>query len=54
MTITEQLEKLADDVCDEICKYPERYAESYADKEEALEHMMCEKCENCPLARYIG
>lgn len=44
-------EEVAFAICDDYCKWPEKYKSNYKDSDEAYEHMMADKCENCPLNR---
>lgn len=50
MTITEQIEKIKEDICDGYCKYPEQTRKEHKDAEEAYEALL-EKCGHCPLCR---
>ena len=40
MTITEQIEKVKEDICDEYCKYPEQTRKEHKDAEEAYEALL--------------
>lgn len=45
MTITEQLEAIAEDFCNHYCKYPDLWDE----EAEGCELSESEHCQNCPL-----
>lgn len=47
MTITEQLQKIFDDMCTNYCKWPEKWDE----EAEGCELSESEHCANCPLSR---
>ena len=49
MTISEQLESIKERICDGYCKYPELAKLTHDDSDEALEWMMRDCCEHCPL-----
>lgn len=49
MTVTQQLEKVKEDICDNYCKYPEKYLEKIKDPDKAMNEMWEHICENCPL-----
>ena len=49
MTITEQMQSVADRMCDCYCKYPDIYRGKIKDVDEAQEQMQHEQCEHCPL-----
>jgi hypothetical protein len=49
MTVTQQLEKIKEDICDNYCKYPEKYLEEIKNPDEAMTEMYERVCENCPL-----
>lgn len=51
MSVVETLTALCEEICDDYCKYPEMYEEAYKDPDEALDALLKEKCENCPLNR---
>lgn len=56
MTITEQIEDVAERMCKDYCKYPAVYHErllrdEYEDADKADEAMQNEQCNNCPLMR---
>lgn len=58
MTITEQLQVIADKFCDYYCKYPAIYHEQYLDdtydtQQDARDAMQKEQCENCPIAKEL-
>lgn len=56
MTITEQIEDVAEIMCNDYCKYPAIYHErwlsdEYKDSDESDQAMQNEQCNNCPLMR---
>jgi hypothetical protein len=51
MTISEQLEKVAEEICDSYCKYPEKVRQECGDTDEAFEHLTKTICSRCPLSR---
>lgn len=57
MTITQQLQKTADDVCEHICKYYDEVKKmEKTDKKKAYQlwNKMNEKqCDKCPLMRLV-
>lgn len=57
MTIHEQLEYIAEQICSDYCRYPAIYHESYLadvykDEDEANDAMGDEVCIKCPLMRF--
>ncbi len=46
-TVTSVLEGIANEICDSYCKWPEMYGE----KNEDLDGLYKEHCDNCPLSR---
>ena len=51
LTIPQQLEEIAGIMCRNYCKWPTIYRLDYADPDQANEHMLDEKCVDCPLNR---
>ena len=51
LTIPQQLEEIVGDMCRNYCKWPTIYRLDYADPDQANEHMLDEKCVDCPLNR---
>ena len=49
MTVSKILEAVTTEICDNYCKYPDIYNKKYEDEEEALEIMVKEHCDDCPL-----
>lgn len=47
MTITEQLQKIFDEMCSHYCKYPDLWDE----EKEGCELVDSEHCQNCPLGK---
>lgn len=43
--VTQQLEKIGEEICDHYCKFPQYYGNSDNDMERLHE----EHCENCPI-----
>ena len=39
--------------CDCYCKFPEEYFSMYKDADDALENLLREKCETCPINKLI-
>ena len=48
-TITEQMQKITEDICDNYCKYP--LLEKYKG-DEGQQNMFDEICEKCPLNQF--
>ena len=46
MTISQQLEEIANEICNDYCKYPDEW-----DEEKDGELSESEVCRNCPLNR---
>lgn len=53
MTIGEQLEAIAGEICDSYCKYPDEAGKKFEDPDEAMEWVGVTHCENCPLYKNI-
>lgn len=53
MTITEQLSKIADEVCEDYCKYPEEAKKKFKDPQKATEWVGDTYCVNCPIYKNI-
>lgn len=53
MTIGEQLEVIAEEICDSYCKYPDRAKDLYEDPDEAMDWISDNHCVNCPIYRNI-
>ena len=47
MTVTQELEEIANDICSNYCKYPDTWDE----EKEGCELAESEICKNCPLSR---
>ena len=50
-TVSQELEEIVGEMCDNYCKWPTTYRLDYADPDQANEHMLDEKCVDCPLNR---
>lgn len=53
MTIGEQLDRIAEEMCDKYCKYPELCKQQEKDPKLADEMLMNVYCEHCPMTREI-
>ena len=53
LTIPQQLEEIVGNMCRDYCKWPIAYRLDYSDPDQANEHMLDEKCLDCPLNRLI-
>lgn len=53
LTIPQQLEEIVGTMCRDYCKWPIAYRLDYSDPDQANEHMLNEKCLDCPLNRLI-
>ena len=51
MTIQQQLEHIANDICDTYCKFPAQYDCS---DDTATDKLIKEHCDNCPLMKLWG
>jgi hypothetical protein len=51
MTVTEILEDTKSLICNDYCKYTDEFRDLYRDPDEAMERMVADKCNYCPLAR---
>ena len=51
MNVVETLTALCEETCDDYCKFREIYEEAYKAPDEALDALLKEKCENCPLLK---
>lgn len=51
MTVTEILEDTKMQICDNYCKFIDEFRELYRDPDEAMERMVADKCQFCPLYR---
>lgn len=51
MNISNELAKIAEEICDKYCKYPQEYVEKYGDGDESMEKLADEKCNYCPVCR---
>lgn len=47
--ITEMLGEICCNMCDNYCKYPEQYEANYDDPDEAMDKLVEEKCNDCPI-----
>lgn len=52
-TVSEIMALFKSDICDHYCKYPELYESKYTDSDEALDAMMEDHCDRCPLNRLM-
>ena len=50
-TITQVMEKINEEICDDYCRWPLAYRLDYDDPDQAHEHMLEDKCVDCPLSR---
>lgn len=53
MTITEQLSKIADEVCEDYCRYHDEAYKKFKDPDEAMDYIGDTYCVNCPLYKNI-
>ena len=53
MTIPEQLNKIAEEICDSYCKYPDLVKKKFEDPDEAMEYIGNTYCSGCPIYRNI-
>lgn len=53
MTIGEQLEAIAEEICDSYCKYPDLVKDKFEDPDEAMEYIGDTYCSSCPIYRNI-
>lgn len=53
MTIPEQLNKIAEEICDSYCKYPDLAKDKFEDPDEAMEYIGDTYCSGCPIYRNI-
>ena len=51
MNVVETLTKLCEEMCDNYCKFPDQYYAKYKDSDEAIDMLLKEKCEDCPLSK---
>lgn len=52
-TITQQLHKMAEQICDDYCKYRELVLEECEDPDEANEYLIHNHCNDCPLSKVV-
>ena len=53
MTISEQLNKIAEEICDSYCKYPDIAGEKFDNPDEAMDWISDTYCVNCPIYKNI-
>jgi hypothetical protein len=53
MTIAEQLNAIAEEICDSYCKYPDLMKQKFEDPDEAMDYIGDTYCVNCPLYKNI-
>lgn len=53
MTITEQLSKIADEVCEDYCKYHDEAYKKFKDPDEAMGWLRDTYCLYCPIFKNI-
>ncbi len=53
MTIPEQLNKIAEEICDSYCKYPDLVKDKFEDPDEAMEWIGDTYCAECPIYKNI-
>ncbi len=53
MTIAEQLNVIAEEICDSYCKYPDLMKQKFEDPDEAMDYIGDTYCVNCPLYKNI-
>ena len=53
MTIPEQLNKIAEEICDSYCKYPDLAKKKFEDPDEAMEWIGDTYCAGCPIYKNI-
>ena len=49
MSVVEILQWIIEEICDNYCKWPEQYRKKYKNEDEAVERLLCEKCDKCCL-----
>lgn len=51
MTISKQIQEIAEEVCEKICKYTELYKKEYGDGDEGLKKLYEEHCKSCKVCK---
>ena len=54
LTIQNQLEQIASEICDRYCKWPDQYFQTNENEDIRTEKLVEEKCMMCPLVQFLS